>query len=69
LTAAERVQAVRAAVKRLKIRHTVSMRATMKLAKLLAVGDTRAEAEEAALWKNLDNAAITKIEADVKANA
>ena len=67
--AAERVQAVRAAVKRLKIRHTVSMRATLKLAKLLAIGETRADAEEAALWKNLDSAAITKIEADIKANA
>jgi len=67
--AAERVQAVRAAVKRLKIRHTVSMRATLKLAKLLAIGETRADAEEAALWKNLDSAAITKIEADIKAKA
>ena len=67
--AAERVQAVRAAVKRLKIRHTVSMRATLKLAKLLAIGETRADAEEAALWKNLDSAAIGKVEADIKANA
>lgn len=67
--AAERVQAVRAAVKRLKIRHTVSMRATLKLAKLLAIGETRADAEEAALWKNLDSSAIAKIEADIKAKA
>ena len=67
--AAERVQAVRRAVKRLKIRHTVSMRATIKLAKLLTVGDTKAEAEAAALWKSLDDATITKIEADIKANA
>jgi hypothetical protein len=45
------------------------MRATLKLAKLLAIGETRANAEEAALWKNLDSSAIAKVEADIKANA
>ena len=69
LAAAERVQAVRRAVERLKIRHTVSMRATVKLAKLLAIGETQKEAESAAVWKALDSATIAKIEADIKSNA
>ncbi len=64
--AAERVQSIRAAVKRLKIRHTVSMRATIKLAKLLAYGETQANAESAAVWKALDSATITKIETNIK---
>jgi len=63
------VQAVRRAVERLKVRHTVSMRATVKLAKLLAIGETQKEAESAALWKALDSTTIAKIEADIKANA
>ncbi len=66
--AAKRVQSIRAAVKKLKIRLTVSMRATLKLAKLVELGMLWASAEEATVWKGLDSETIRKIEAEVKAS-
>ena len=65
--AAKRVQSIRAAVKKLKIRLTVSMRATLKLAKLVELGMIWASAEEATIWKGLEKETIAKIEAEIKA--
>ena len=67
-TAAKRVQSIRAAVKKLKIRFTVSMRATLKLSKFITLGFTWAEAEDSTVWKGLDRETIRKIEAEVKAS-
>ena len=65
--AAKRVQSIRAAVKKLKIRLTVSMRATLKIAKLVELGMTWPAAEESAIWKGLEKETIAKIEAEIKA--
>ena len=59
------VQKIRAAIVRLKVRHIVSMRASIKGAKALAAGDTWEEAEQAVIWKGqLDSAEIVKIMAE-----
>ena len=59
------VQKIRAAIDRLKVRHIVSMRASIKGAKALAAGDTWEQAEQAVIWKGqLDMAEIGKIMAE-----
>ena len=63
---AKRVQSIRKAIGKLKIRHAVTMRATIKCAKLLAAGLTVAQAEQAAIWKGLDAASIRKVETEVE---
>ena len=55
------VQKIRAAVERLKIRHIVSMRASIDGAKGLAAGITREKVEQSIIWKQLDPAEINKI--------
>lgn len=56
------VQKIRAAIVRLKVRHIVSMRASIKGAKGLAAGATWEQAEQAVIWKGqLDSAEISKI--------
>jgi len=59
----ERVQAVRAKVESLKIRHVVSPRATVTGAKLIAAGWPLKEVEEACLWRGLDADARAKLAA------
>jgi cobaltochelatase CobS len=49
-----RVQAVRKAVARLKIRHVVSPRASFSGAKMLAAGVAQSEVEDSVLWKGMD---------------
>jgi MoxR-like ATPase len=58
----QRIQSIRAAVDRLKIRHIVSPRASIQLAALLDAGMSRAAAEDAAIWKGLDTDTRHKIE-------
>jgi cobaltochelatase CobS len=58
-----RVQKVRKAVTDLKIRHVVSPRATINGSKLLAAGWTWKEVEDAVVWKGLDAATVSKVEA------
>ena len=62
---AERVQKVRKAIAKLKIRHVVSMRATMDVAAFISANMTQARAERIALWKDLSSADILKIEAEI----
>ena len=61
-----RVQAVRKAVETLKVRHTVTMRATEAICKLVAGGMEMKRAEEIALWKGqITKQTIAKVEAEV----
>lgn len=62
---ASRVQDVRKAIAKLKLRHIVSMRATCSIAKLISVGLTQKQAEKVALWKDLSKEQIAKIEAEI----
>lgn len=63
LAIAKRVQAVRGALQKLKIRHIVSMRATVSVAKLINAGFSQEKAEKYAMWKDLSAEQIAKIEA------
>lgn len=56
-----RVHRVRAAVRTLKVRHVVSMRAIDQGARLLKAGMSTAKVEEIALWKGLDPATVAKV--------
>jgi hypothetical protein len=58
-----RVQAIRAAVEAEKIRHIVSPRASINGAKLLAAGMAQAKVEQACIWKGLDPAQQSRINA------
>lgn len=60
------VQSVRNVVERNKIRHVVSPRASIYGARLLANGLTRETVEETVLWKGMDEATRSKIQAAVK---
>jgi len=62
---ANRVQDVRKAIAKLKLRHIVSMRATSSIAKLISAGLTQKQAEKVALWKDLSKEQIAKIEAEI----
>ena len=62
---ANRVQDVRKAIAKLKLRHIVSMRATSSIAKLISAGLTQEQAEKVALWKDLSKEQIAKIEAEI----
>lgn len=57
-----RVQAIRAAVSELKIRHVVSPRASIMGARLLKAGEDRKSVEQALIWKGLDRDTIAKID-------
>ena len=61
LDVAKKVQAIREAVKTLKVRLVVSMRATIKIAKLLSLGVKSKDAFAAALWKGLDKQTVVKV--------
>ena len=56
-----RVQSVRIAIDKLKIRHVVSPRASQAGSKLLAAGWDWADVEAAVLWKGLETDTVTKI--------
>lgn len=58
---ASRVHRVRAAVRSLKLRHVVSMRAIAQGSKLLSAGMPQARVEQVTLWKGLDDASVAKI--------
>lgn len=58
---AKRIQLIRKAVEKLKIKIVVSMRATMSIAKLRNVGFTEKAAYEAGLWKGLAPADVRRI--------
>ena len=62
---AKRVQSVRKAIAKLKLRHIVSMRATNSIANTMAAGLTQKQAEKVALWKDLSKQQIAKIEAEI----
>ena len=59
------VQAVRKAIAKLKIRHVVSMRATIAIAKLVNAGFSLDKAKRVALWKELSSQQVAKIEAEI----
>lgn len=58
----ERVQKVRRAIDKLKVRHVVSPRASQAGAKLLAAGWAWADVEAAAIWKGLEADTVTKVQ-------
>ena len=58
------VQKIRAAIERLKVRHIVSMRASIDGARGLAAGITREKVEQSIIWKQLDPAEINKIKSE-----
>jgi len=60
------VQAIRAAVAELKVRHVVSPRASISGAKLLAAGEAWPQVEDAVIWKGLDADTIGKVRAEAK---
>jgi len=62
---AKRVQKVRKAVEKLKIRHVVSMRATLDVCAFVGANFTQARAERLALWKDLGAADVLKIENEI----
>lgn len=62
---AKRVQKVRKAVAKLKIRHVVSMRATLDVCAFVGANFTQARAERLALWKDLSDADVLKIENEI----
>ncbi len=57
----KRVQTIRKAVEKLKIRHIVSPRASINGARLLATGIPREQVEEMLIWKGLDETQKTNI--------
>jgi cobaltochelatase CobS len=57
----EHVHGIRAATRKLSIRHVISTRAILTGAKLLAAGWTTRETEEAVLWRGLDAAQVQRI--------
>ena len=61
LDVAKKVQAIREAVKTLKVRLVVSMRATIKISKLLSLGVKSKDAFAAALWKGWDSQTVVKV--------
>ena len=61
-----RVQAVRAAVDRLGVRHVVSPRASMFGGQMLAAGFGLDQVEAMVLWKGLDADSVSKVKAEVR---
>jgi cobaltochelatase CobS len=61
-----RVHKVRAAVRKLNIRHVVSMRAIDQGRKLLAAGMSQDKVEPRVLWKGLDAPTVAKITAEAR---
>jgi MoxR-like ATPase len=59
------VQSVRKAVRTLKVRHIVSMRASIKGGKMLAAGQPLSRIKQTILWKGLSLEEISKIEAAI----
>jgi len=66
---AARVQSVRKAVGDLKIPHIVSMRATISLCQLIGAGMHLKKAERIAMWKDLSDDQVRKIEKHIKNEA
>jgi MoxR-like ATPase len=60
------VQAIRAAIAELKVRHVVSPRASISGAKLLAAGEAWPQVEDAVIWKGLDANTIAKVRTEAK---
>ena len=61
-----RVQSIRAAIRKEKVRHIVSPRASITGAKLLAAGMDRKAVEEAVVWKGLDESNRARVNAAVR---
>jgi MoxR-like ATPase len=61
----QHVQSVRKAVQKLKVRHIVSMRASIKGGKMLAAGQPLSRIKQTILWKGLSLEEISKIEAAI----
>lgn len=61
----DRVQALRAAVTKLGIRHIVSPRATIAGERLLASGLAQDRVEELVVWQGLDAASVGRVKAEV----
>jgi len=62
----DHVQAVRAAVDRLGVRHVVSPRASMFGGQMLAAGFGLDQVEAMVLWKGLDADSVSKVKAEVR---